>query len=152
MKTLLKICSRIEGSALKFLGKEHYPWWHELTGDERKVIRNSGDCPVISVVKGIRAKELERIDKSIKVGAQTPGYNTKQLQWVADELWYLGECLGHKPSSMEIANDMKARNIARCYRLYAAANMDIDRISIKWNLPTFRFFVQVYRETGGYRN
>lgn len=64
--------------------------WHELTEEETKLIKDQGDCPIISMIDGLSNKEKEEIYHCIKIKQEYfNDFMIKQKKWLADREFFI---------------------------------------------------------------
>lgn len=104
------------------MAPENCHWWHELTQDERNLISDSFDCPIISIIDGMPREVQERVYYVI---APNPNlsreYNNLQGQWVRKEKELLEQRLGNLSNDSPLVTDMFERGMPFRYRLFWAA-------------------------------
>jgi hypothetical protein len=112
--------------------------WHcDLTPEERNLIKDSSECPLFEIIKGMNSEEQERIGeifgyKSLK------HYMSAQREWYAKERELLEWNRGKKPSEDELLEDITVKGTPIRFKLWYIA-MFPEKVVIKGELedPTF---------------
>ena len=112
------------------MAPENCQHWHDLSEAEKRVIHDSRDYSIISIIDGMTAEERLKIYDSIAPNLQA-GYNGLQKEWISDSrrelAWRKGKDVS-EVSDKELVEDMERTGMRERYRLYWAGRKWLEGI------------------------
>ncbi len=124
--------------------------WHNLSIEERGVIDNEEDCPIISVIDGLSYDFLERVYHSLELKKFFfKEYLKEEKKW-GEKNKYLWGAEHHKNPSIcsDYVQDFIDSRLPQRFRLYYAAK-NPNRFEKNFNEETKLFFSEVYFASEG---
>ena len=87
-----------------------------LTPDEKKLISDHSDIPILSKIKKMDKKDLEKYNCYLIIDFKH--FMKLQMEWLLTEKWLLGDRVKHDPSDEELMNDPYLHENAVRYRVF----------------------------------
>lgn len=88
----------------------------KLTENENRLIHNPKDKIYIRIIKGCSIEELKEFDKCKPINLNH--YNSKQLDWIKTDKYFLREKLHHEPSELELITDLQKSHLMNRYKAF----------------------------------
>ena len=89
-----------------------------LTDEEKRILNNHEDMPILERIKGMNSQELKSFDSYHPI--DLTHYNKIQLEWVASEKYLIAHRPGHtgEVTPLELIQDMQINKNGERFRAF----------------------------------